>query len=419
VVSLNFNGKNECFEIAFKKPLFEFYEHTTNYKLTNEILKNENILIKCDNLETLKYIKKLNFKFDIIYIDPPYNSGLKFIYNDCFKEQNLDNNNDIWLNMMMPRLLLAREILDESGIMFVSIDEREFASLTILMREIFGRENHIGTLKWRKKRKPSFLNKHISNVIEYILVFSSHKGKLLKLIGKELTEKNRPVLNSSNIISNRILKKNTIAKCPDGTYLKGEYINRTLKIHLDSDATILNGKLLNDVHVKGRFRVSQEILDNCVFITKNFGLRRKVLKDEIKFKQATDDLTVDCESNEDGEFQLKKIFHGEKVFDFPKPVGLIKHLISMYQNPKSKIINCLDFFAGSATLAQAVHELNQYEVKYKFCCVQNEEAINNKIKNFTFKNVAEITEKRINLVEENNEIFPRCKIFSPICQNDE
>lgn len=418
--TLSFIGKELAASQALSSPRFHYYETGQKIILSSNILQTENVFIRDDNLEALKFISKLNFKFNIIYIDPPYNSGLKFTYNDFFKKTNGIQSEDSWLCMMTPRLILAHKVLSEDGVIFISIDDRENGNLTVLMREIFGKENHIGTLKWRKKNKPSFLDKHLGSVIEYILIFSKNNSKLLKLIAEKSTELSRPVLNASNSISKRILKKNTEAKCPDGTYLKGTYKNRTLKIEIEHDAIVLNGKLTNDVTIKGNFRVSQSILDNSVFITKSFGLRRKIAKEEHGYRHATDDATVDFESNEDAEMQLKSLFHEEKVFDFPKPIGLLKKILKMYQKSNHGTISCLDFFAGSATLAHAVHELNTQEyLKYSFCCIQNEEKINKKTVYNHFETVADIAQHRIKIVEDKYKIFPRCKIFTPISQNDE
>jgi adenine-specific DNA-methyltransferase len=314
--------------------------------------------------------------------------------------------------MMMPRLLLAQKILSEQGVFFISIDDREMATLTILLREIFGLENHIGTIKWRKKRKPSFLDKHFSSVIEYVLVFAKNRHQLAKLKGLATEEKTRPVLNASNAIVKRVLKKGIKACCQDGIYPAGKYKNKTLEIELLSEVRIENGLLQGDVPVQGRFRVAQDILDKTVFITKKFGLRRRVLPEEQSFKHATDDATVNYETNEDAEVQLRNLFGDEKVFDYPKPVGLLKKLLRMYSSPKENIL-CLDFFAGSATLAQAVHEINQEGAggnKYTFCCVQNEELTP---KQGQFKSIADIAQARIQMIEEKHQIFPRCKIFLP------
>ncbi len=420
VATLSFRGKELAASQALSSPRFTYYETGQNTLLSPDLLKNENILIRGDNLEALKYISILNFKFNIIYIDPPYNSGLKFTYNDIFKKINGIQSEDSWLCMMMPRLILAHKVLSENGVIFISIDDRENSNLTVIMREIFGKENHIGTLKWRKKNKPSFLDKHLGSVIEYVLIFSKNKNKLLKLIAEKSSELTRPVLNASNSISRRILKINTEARCPDGTYLKGIYTNRTLKIELENDAIISNAKLINEIAIKGNFRVSQDILDCSVFITKSFGLRRKISVDEHRYRHATDDATVDFERNEDAELQLKNLFNGEKIFDFPKPVGLLKKILKMYQKKDNDIINCLDFFAGSATIAHSIHELNlQNGLKYSFCCIQNEEKVNNKSNYNGIETVADIAQQRIKIIEDKYKIFPRCKIFTPISQNDE
>jgi adenine-specific DNA-methyltransferase len=420
VATLSFNGKELAVSQALSSPRFNYYETGQNVLLSPIILKNANVLIRGDNLEALKFISKLNFKFNIIYIDPPYNSGLKFTYNDLFKKIDGIHSEDSWLCMMMPRLILAHKVLSEDGVIFISIDDRENSNLTVIMREIFGKENHIGTLKWRKKNKPSFLDKHLGSVIEYVLIFSKNKNKLLKLIAEKSTELSRPVLNASNSLSKRLLKINTEAKCPDGTYFKGIYTNRTLKIELENDAIISNGKLINEVTIKGKFRVSQNILDDSVFITRSFGLRRKISLAEHSYRHATDDATVDFESNEDAEMQLKNLFNGEKIFDFPKPVGLLKNIIKMYQKSNNDTIHCLDFFAGSATIAHTIYELNLQEgFKYSFCCIQSEEKINKKSIYSEIESVADIAQQRIKIVEDKYKIFPRCKIFTPISQNDE
>jgi adenine-specific DNA-methyltransferase len=404
-VCLSFPGKNEAFRLAHEIPFLQYRDCSSKLPLSLSDLLNFNVFIRSDNLTALKMLTSINHSFDFIYIDPPYNSSSKFTFNDNHQSQNN------WLCMMAPRLILAQQILSEDGVFFVSIDDREMPTLSLLLWEIFGKENHIGTIKWRKKRKPSFLDKHFSSVIEYVLVFAKNHKKLLRLRGEQTQDTTRPVLNASNSIVKRILPKGTKAYCQDGVYAAGSYQNRTLGFELLCDMHVCNGELANDVNVLGRFRVSQEILNNTVFITKKFGLRRIVLPSEQTFKHAIDDATVNFETNEDAETQLKNVFAGEKVFEFPKPVGFIKKLIKMYSSEKEKI-TCLDFFAGSATLAHAVIELNseQNTNKYSFCCVQNEEQI---LVKSIYKTIADIAQTRISLLEDKYKIFPKCKIFSP------
>lgn len=403
-VALSFPGKELSFQLAQNQKSTHFYELTSQECLQHSTFQSNNILIRSDNLIALKSMEQWGCSFDIIYIDPPYNTQTKLIYND-------NQTQDQWLCMMSTRLILARNILNDDGIFYISVDDREIASLTLLCRELFGAENHIGTLKWRKKRKPSFLSSHFTSVIEYVLIFAKNKNKLEKLKGALCEETTRPVINSSNKIAIRTLHKGLKAFCKPGIYGAGVYKNRTLEFELLNDLIVKNGEVQNDTQVKGKFRVNQTHFNETVFITKQFGLRRHVLESEKTFKHATDDATVNFETNEDGELQLKNLFAGEKVFDFPKPVGLLKNLLKMIGSKKEKIA-CLDFFAGTATLAQAVMELNREnkDKKYSFCCIQKEEEILIKSK---FKTIADIAQARIEILEKEYNIFPKCKIFSP------
>lgn len=406
-VQLVFHGKENAFYQAQTMPTAQFVEQgNASVHLTKQSLLQNHSLIRADNLETLRYLHQQEMRYHVIYIDPPYNSNLKSTYNDSHGSP------ENWLAMMAPRLVLARNILSQDGVLFVSIDDRECASLTLLLREIFGDENHVGTIKWRKKRKPSFLDKHFSSLIEYVLVFAKDKKNLTKLSQGVSQECSRPVLNRSNALGTRILRAGTPAHCPDGIYAAGRYLNKTLAIELKSDAIVEQGKLKHNVEAHGPFRVNQEILDKSLFITKKFGLRRFVLPEEFKPRNATDDATGDFESNEDGETQLRNLFSGKKVFDFPKPTGLIQNLIKMYNNKSCDRILCLDFFAGSGTLAHAVYELNLTENKYVFCCVQNEEKNLRSSDAESFETIADIAQARIQAVEKKYHIFPTCKVFT-------
>lgn len=406
-VQLVFQGKENAFYQSQILSTSQFVEQGNEAaQLTKQDLLQNHSFIRADNLETLRYLHQQQMHYHVIYIDPPYNSNNKSTYNDSHGSPGN------WLAMMMPRLILARDILTQDGVLFVSIDDRECATLTLLLREIFGAENHVGTIKWRKKRKPSFLDKHFSSLIEYVLVFAKDKKNLAKLSNGVSKECSRPVLNRSNAMGTRILRAGTPAHCADGIYPAGSYLNKTLAIDLKTNAVVEQGKLKHDVEASGPFRVNQEILDKSLFITKKFGLRRFVLPEEFKPRNATDDATGDFESNEDGETQLRNLFAGKKVFDFPKPIGLIQNLIKMYNNKHCDRILCLDFFAGSATLAHAVYELNLTENKYVFCCIQNEEKNLKQPEAESFETIADIAQARIQAVEKKYHIFPTCKVFT-------
>lgn len=347
--------------------------------------ERHNSLVLADNINALKLLVKNNIQFHFIYIDPPYNSGSRLTY----KDKNKDSAE--WVNMIYPRLLLAHKVQREDGIIFVSIDEREYSSLCQLMREIWGKENHLGTLKWRKKRKASFLDRHISSVIEYILVFAKDYTQAPSLSDASVRfESTRPVLNASNQTSTRFLRAGTEARCKDGLYKKGIYVNRSLELELLQDTLIQDGRLFHDTQVSGRFRVSQEVLDNSVYITPRFGLRRYV--DQISNRKISD-LCTGWPTNEDGEQELREIF-GKRVFDFPKPVGLIENLLKACKFKSDGPLYCLDFFAGSGTFAEAVLKTNQLDgIERYFYCIQNNEKLNSPIDGL--ETMGDIIEKRI------------------------
>lgn len=272
-VTLSFPGKEQSFHLAHSQTTSRFIELSTKETLTLHTLMAQNTFLRADNLVVLKTIESIGGSVDIIYIDPPYNTETKFTYNDVHESQSH------WLSMMTSRLILAKNILAEDGLFFISIDDREMATLTLLLQEIFGKENHIGTIKWRKKRKPSFLDKHFSSVIEYVLIFTKNINKCAKLKGQLTEEKTRPVLNASNSIVTRVLQKGTRAYCKDGTYKIGQYKNRTLSFELLDNLVIQGGELQQDIRVRGKFRVNQEILNKTVFCNQEFWLTANSIRE--------------------------------------------------------------------------------------------------------------------------------------------
>lgn len=343
-----------------------------------------------DNLEALAWLKTQGEKYDVIYIDPPYNTGSSLTYND----KKSGGGTIAWLNEIYPRLILAREILHNHGILFVSIDDNEACHLLTLLREIFGQENHLGTLKWRRKRKPSFLDKHISAVFEYVLVFSRDAKLSPRLLGGLTEELTRPVLNASNRTVERIIPKDFPAHCADGIYEENVYRNRSLSFELLEPLKVFGGKVQEPVRVLGPFRIQQDLWERTGFITRNFGLRRRVLPEEQKRRHAADDGS-ELPTNEDAHDELKAVF-GERVFDFPKPVGLLAHLLSMVppvdcQRPQ----RCLDFYAGSGSfLIAALEQSRQDGQARQVDLVQSRERIRSaSVKQFS--DIAEICAHRV------------------------
>ncbi|MBE0662569.1 MAG: site-specific DNA-methyltransferase [Bacteroidales bacterium] len=392
---------------------------------------SRNIFIEGENLEVLKILQKSYAnKIKMIYIDPPYNTGKDFVYDDDFTEplqeylrrtgqvdeegKPLTTNkrsdgrfHSKWLSMMYPRLRLARNLLREDGVIFVSIDDNEVHNLRAIMNEIFGEENFIGIMKRRAARKSANLSITMSDLCDYVMVFCKEELKF-PLSNSNASDTTRPVFNAGNSISERTIKSNTECRCSDGFYEKGQYSVRTINFELVDDLEIKNGSTINKVRIKGPWRINQNVLEKTVYFTSNFGLRRYLLPEEFEKPKAINDL-VDNPAfyNENGSEQLAEILKETNVFQNPKPVDLIKYLIEVVECENSnEDFVVLDFFAGSGTTGHAMntHELNGKSGKY--ILVQLPEIIdknNNEQKaayNFCDKNklrpfLSEITKERL------------------------
>jgi len=341
----------------------------------------ENLFITGDNLDILKLLRK-NYanKIDMIYIDPPYNTGgSDFVYRDNYSdsskeylektEQGLVSNpvtagrrHSNWLSMMLPRLLVAKELLKDTGVIFISIDDNEQANLKLLCDEVFGDGNFVGYLKWKRKKQPSFLHGHIAGIMEYIIVCAKCKDKLKRLSIETRSDVNTRVDNQSNIVSERFIKKGIRVKLDDCVIKAGEYRNKTMTTEYLDDIIVKNGRTTNDFRVKAQFRNDQSGIDQFIkkdvlFITKNYGFRRDLLEEELLRKKSITDLLLEWGDNQDSDNEMKEIFGENKPFDYSKPTKLIFNLIKSIDYSDNDII-VLDFFAGSGTTAHAVEKLN-------------------------------------------------------------
>lgn len=366
---------------------FEFcQEESVNWQTTG------NLFIEGDNLDALKLLNKAyQGKIKMIYIDPPYNTKSPLLYADNFTDHAR------WLSMMYPRLALARQLLQEDGAIFISIDDHEIAQLILLMNEIFGEENFVSVLKWKRKRKPAYLSSHVATLFEYVVVYARNKSKLRRLTVGMATDNTRPVLNAGNKISERVLPAGADAKCGDGILPPGTYGGRSLKFELLDAAEIKKGRLVNDVRVRGPFRVPQEIFAKFGYITARKALRRYVSEEEKQPKLISDGL-LDVGTNEDAENELKELFGGICPMDYPKPVSLIKFLAAAVTGNDDIV---LDFFAGSCTTAQAVLELNHEDGgNRRFIMVQHAEPVRKTSRAYKagFETISEIGKERIRRV---------------------
>ncbi|WP_341467184.1 site-specific DNA-methyltransferase [Helicobacter pylori] len=375
---LDFVGKKIALNQAFKK----------NHKLLKPLNEStsKHILIKGDNLDALKILKQsYSEKIKMIYIDPPYNTkNDNFIYDDDFSQSNeevlkildyskekLDYIKNLfgskchsgWLSFMYPRLLLAKDLLKQDGVIFISIDDNECAQLKLLCDEIFGEGNFVTCLKWKKKKQPSFLSK-VAVILEYILVYAKDFSLIDKLGLDNVSDSDKPIINTSNNLSKRYFKKGIRVKSDLNFIKSGKYQNKTMTIEFMNDIFIENGRTKNDFQCIGKFRTGQENINefiekDLIFITKNLGIRRDLLEEEQSNKKTITDLLTEWGQNQDATNELNILFNNssdESIFSNPKPTKLINRLIELSTNEGDII---LDFFAGSGTTAHAVLESNK------------------------------------------------------------
>ena len=318
-------------------------------------------LIIGDNYDALlNLLIQYKGKIDVIYIDPPYGK------NDMgdFAKTNYENaiTRDNLLSMLHPRLVLAKQLLANDGIIFCSIDIKNYAYVKCLFDEILGESNCITTLNWKKKKQPSYL-KCVASVIEYVIVYSKNAKQIKKLSIETLSDKDKRIINADNEMSVRRIKKGIRSKCNKTFIPKGIYKNKTSVIEILNDVYLENDRTINDFECRARFRTGQENIDeycdkDLLFITKNVGFRRDLLEEEKTKAKAITDLLLDWGQNQDGSNELKSIFNitddETTIFANPKPTLMIKNLIksSMKESPL-----VLDFFAGSGTTGQALCEL--------------------------------------------------------------
>lgn len=357
--------------LHFDKRL-EKMSNTIKYFKKNETLsfhtddnKPTHKLIIGDNYEALQNLLiQYRGKINVIYIDPPYgkDSMGEFAatnYNNAITRDNL-------LSMLYPRLQLAKQLLSDDGVIFCSIDIRNYAYVKFLFDEIFDEHNSITTLNWKKKKQPSFLS-NVASVMEYVIVYSKKASLIKKLSIESINDSNKPIVNASNDISERIIRKGIQSKANKAFIPKGKYQSRSMTIeYLDDIVIDDNNVVQNDFRCKAKFRTGQDNIDTycekgLLFITSNLGLRRDVDEEEKNKAKAITDLLLDWGQNQDGSDELKSIFginDDSTIFDNPKPVLLISNLIKCTMKEDPLI---LDFFAGSGTTGHAVLDLNKQD----------------------------------------------------------
>jgi adenine-specific DNA-methyltransferase len=342
-------------------------------------------------------------KIKMIYIDPPYNTGSDgFVYQDDRKftpeqlaelagidEQKAErilnftrsksNSHSAWLTFMYPRLYIARQLLRDDGVIFVSIDDNEIAQLRLLMDEIFGEENFVATFKWNKTATPPSLSNKIRQKYEYILCYEKNYNN--NTFNGGITEGgDMPLLNETNNIDILEFPASKVTFKISGNFKKGIYD----RVELLTDIVVKDGKSDKDFKLKGPFKwkqenLNEEIIKGTTFYIKSdkFAIRYEKKGERIKIPA---DVISKSEcyvgTNEEANKELHALFGRDGVFNYPKPTSLIKYICN-FRTEKHDII--LDFFAGSGTTGDAVMQLNAEDGgNRKFILVQLPEPIDPK-----------------------------------------
>ncbi len=395
---LNWAGKSEAFKVLqapTPKTLVAVKDESVNFDET------EHIFIEGENLEVLKVLQKSYFgKVKMIYIDPPYNTGNdSFIYPDKFSEtkeeyekrvgdkneegymtkdgmfkRNSKENGQYhsnWLNMMMPRLYLAKNLLKQDGVIFISIDDNEVHNLKMLLNEVFGEDNFEGHIHWRRRHnQPNDKTKLIGLVAEHILCYAKDSAYLKTVgVGK---------LPITGKFSN-----------PDNDS-RGEWATKPWKVGSDQSGSRYTIEtptgIIFDEEWMGEESTFKDLLqDQRIVFTKNGnGLPRKKyfkFEREEEGQCATNWWSHEVFShNQKGNEELTTLFDGVKnVFSNPKPIALLRALIQLGNVKTDDIV--LDFFAGSASTAEALYEEITDGLKARFILIQMEEEIQENDKN--------------------------------------
>ena len=383
----------------------------------------ENLFIEGDNLEVLKILQKsYHNKVKMIYIDPPYNTGKEFVYRDDYRDnlanflkvtkqksekgESLSTNTESegryhsnWLNMMYPRLKLARNVLREDGVIFISIDDHEYENLKKICVEIFGESNFVATIIWKKRSTPPN-DKIIGTNHDYILVFAKSIDNINLNLRERSAEQSKRFKNPDNHPKGPWIPGDLMANVKGGRYVESLYFPiknlKTGQIHYPSS--------------EGNWRFSKETIDKLIendeiYFGKDGRGRPKLkrflkdIKDGVTYPTIWDFVPL----NTHGSYEMTEILGNLAVFDNPKPHGLLKEIIKLGSSDDDIV---LDFFAGSSTTAHATIEVNkESEGQRKYIMVQLPEATEEKsqARKLGFQTIAKIGAERIRRVINTND----------------
>ena len=413
---LNWAGKSEAFKLLqmpTTKTLKPAKDESINFDET------QNIFIEGENLEVLKVLQKSYFgKVKMIYIDPPYNTGNdSFIYRDKFYETKADYERRVgdkdeegymtkdgmfkknskengqyhsnWLNMMMPRLYLAKNLLRQDGVIFVSIDDNEVHNLRLLMNEIFGEENFVASVVWQKKYAATNDSKGFSTTHDYIIAFQKSESFERNLLPRT-EENNKPYKNDDRDGKGLWRSGDLLVKSFSNTAVYPIVNPNTGEKFFPADGSSWRAN---------KETMTKWLSENRIYFGKD-GKGAPQLKRYLnEVQQGIVPITwwsfLEVGHNDEANKEVSALFGSKTPFDTPKPTRLLSQLMKIGSNPNDII---LDFFAGSGTLAHAVMDLNKEDGgKRKYVCVQLPELCEEKSEAFKsgYKTIADISKERI------------------------
>ena len=373
----------------------------------------QNIYIEGDNLEVLKLLQKSYLgKVKMIYIDPPYNTGNDFVYHDDFAMsadeyaeasgavdelgnkyiKNMDSNGRFhsdWCSMMYSRLMVARTLLTEDGVIFISIDDNEVENLRKICDEVFGEGNFIAQLVWERAYSPKNDAKFVSNSHDYVLMVAKNSDEFV--IGRldRTEEANARYSNPDND--------------PRGIWKPSDMSVKTYNAECDYSITTPSGRVVEPP--AGRcWRLSKKafferLQDNRIWFGSDGNSVPSIKRflTELKHEGMAPTSILfykEVGHSQEGAKEVVALFGDKGVFDGPKPVRLIERLITLANLKEASIV--LDFFSGSATTAHALMQVNAKKNKScKYILVQLPELVSETKKDLGYKNICEIGEERI------------------------
>ena len=374
----------------------------------------QNLYIEGDNLQVLKLLRE-NYlgKVKMIYIDPPYNTGNDFVYNDDFSQSageyihnsgqedeegnrlvtNTESNGRFhtdWLNMVFPRLKVAKDLLSDDGVIFISIDDCEQRNMRILCDEVFGESNFVTQIVWQKIHSIKNDARYFSENHEYALIYARNKEKYKVELLPRTAEMNERYKNPDNDPRGPWQSGDLVAS---GERSNGHFIITSPKTGKTFD--VPQGKHW----VYSESNLKKLVEDNQIWFGEDgnsFPRKKRFLSDVQDGRTAsTIWLSEEVGHNQTATREVKQLFDDNKYFDFPKPVSYIKQML-MVSTKNDDLI--LDFFSGSATTAHAVMQLNaEDEGRRKFIMVQLPEETdeNSEAYKAGYKNICQIGKERI------------------------